>query len=87
MCKEICICAGIKINDQVIRGHRHHDCFESARRRGISDKITSKMQGFVTSKNRFVNRETGALLQREAGVLSVWTGKEVKDLLFSEDLY
>jgi len=87
MDKEICICAAIKIEDVIIRGHRHADCFVAARSRKISDRITSEMQGFVTSRNRFVGREEGAKLQKEAGIMSFWTKKEAREKLMSEDLY
>lgn len=86
--KEICICAAVKTTDgDIIRGHRHGDCFYAIVRMGkeISPEVNS--QGFVTSKNRYVDREDGARLQREAGVISVWTKAPIKNTLFSEDLY
>ncbi len=86
--KEICICAAVKTTTgEIIRGHRHGDCFYSIQR--IKKKIMKHplAQGFITSKNRYVDRKEGAKLQNMAGILSVWTGTKIKKILFSEDLY
>ena len=68
----------------VICGHRHHNCFMTA---GILDPERGylkheKEQGFLTDENRFVGRE-------EAGTIAYREGqtKELKEKLFSEDLY
>lgn len=88
---EICICAAIKLhNGYVIRGHRHSDCIRNVMARPNSAEllpIKQDQQGFITSKNRFVSRTEAAMLQNKAGILSVYTGSPVKDILFSEDLY
>lgn len=84
--KEFCICAAIKTDcGKVIRGHRHHDCIAIINVMGLETSM--KRQGFVTSKNRFVDRVVGAQLQNEAGINSIHTGKPVDGILFSEDLY
>lgn len=84
---EICICAAIRMNNGVIlRGHRHDDCFNTARKYGYGEILTQGKQGFVTSRNRFVSREEGAQLQQAAGIVSAHTG-QFTDFLFSEDLY
>jgi len=86
--KEICICAAVIAEDgEIIRGHRHGDCFRAIidRKKIIGKGFNS--QGFITSKNRFVDRKEGARLQKEAKIISVWTGKAVKGILCSEDLY
>jgi hypothetical protein len=44
-------------------------------------------QGFITSRNRFVNRSEARELQEAAGIASVAPGGYRGDLLFSEDLY
>jgi hypothetical protein len=44
------------------------------------------IQGFVTSRNRFVTREEGMKLQITAGIPSVGGGYR-GNRLFSEDLY
>lgn len=92
---EVCICAAVKLDDgRVIRGHRHSDCFrtlnEMLPKQGIypAEHGVSHVQGFVTSRNRFVSREEGRVLQDAAGVSSADPGGyRGDDLLFSEDLY
>lgn len=84
---EICICAAIRCDDgAIIRGHRHDDCILTAGKMG-KGYTRQDMQGFVTSRNRYVNRRVGAQLQRLANIPSVWTGRPVDGPLFSEDLY
>ncbi len=86
--KEICICAAVKTDDgEIIRGHRHSDCIKTIIANGRIPHYSPKSQGFITSDNRFVGREKGARLQNEAKILSVWTKKPAKNILFSEDLY
>lgn len=88
--KEICICAAIKDTIGYIwRGHRHADCISSAMEAGRSTPMEkeSEWQGFVTSKNRFVNRYEGYKLQITAGIKSADRGGYRGERLFSEDLY
>lgn len=88
--KEICICAAVK--DQfgnIYRGHRHGDCMMAIRQRGKEMERKEDSQGFITSKNRFVNRREGLILQKEAGIKSAdekYEGGYGVEL-FSEDLY
>ncbi len=86
---EICICAAINIPEfGIIRGHRHSDCIHAASIRGYKSIVSQSMQGFITSKNRFVSRNEGALLQIDAGLKdSSPTRSREEELLFSEDLY
>lgn len=86
--KEVCICAAIKTKDgQIIRGHRHGDCIQTMIRMKIEDKVRWADQGFITSKNRFVSREDGRILQDKAGIKSVDKDGYRGKTLFSEDLY
>lgn len=86
--KEICICAAVKTDQgEIYRGHRHGDCFFAITRRKKKIAKTPEAQGFITSKNRFVNRKEGAELQNKAGIKSVWTKGKIVKMLFSEDLY
>lgn len=87
--KEICICAAVKVsNTLIIRGHRHGDCFKK-----IAEMATTKkereglVQGFITSKNRFVDRVEGRKIQDKAGIPSVNPEGYMPGTLFSEDLY
>ena len=90
---EICICAAIQLEDgRVIHGHRHDDCIRTALKwRAAGQDIGDaglNCQGFVTSRNRFVDRTEGARLTREACRYSAHTGLMFQhDILFSDDLY
>lgn len=81
---EFCICAAVKANDgQIIRCHRHYIGIDYLFERGLS----TIEQGFITSKNRFVNRKEGRILQDKAGIASKSKDGYHSDILFSEDLY
>lgn len=87
--KEMIICSAILMADGcIIRGHRHHNCIATIsdipRYRADNRYIESGVQGFVTSKNRFVTREEAKILAVNAGQLTKSTSNE---RLFSEDLY
>lgn len=94
---EICICAAIRFHDVsdggnnrevILRGQRHFDCFDAARKRGWTRLTMGALeQGFMTSENRFVNRREGFQLQTAAGIPSVEVEGYHSDVLFSEDLY
>lgn len=84
---EICICAAVTTREgRIFRGHRHGDALQAAGKNGCHPSSLATTQGFITSRNRFVDREEGARLQREAGIVSAHTG-QFTDFLFSEDLY
>lgn len=86
--QEVCICAAVQLsNGELFRGQRHSDAMQCAWTINPDLYITQEMQGFITSRNRFVSREEGAQLQNTAGVVSVKTGKPTEGQLFSEDLY
>lgn len=84
---EICICAAIKMGGLIIRGHRHDDCLRNIKARRLDSEPI--VQGFMTSQNRFVDREEAMQLQRAAGEKSAYSpdGELHGDILFSEDLY
>ncbi len=94
---EIVICAAVRFNGKVWRGNRHphaiaamHDelSYTMTRKEMYAAK-TDTDQGFVTSRNRFVDRVEGLAIQKAAGVPSVntLTGEYFYDQLYSEDLY
>ncbi len=72
----------------VVCGMRHHNCYYTVF--GLNERYTDHLheannkaiQGFLTSKNRFVKR-------REAGEIAFLSGQITKETecLFSEDLY
>jgi hypothetical protein len=89
MPKEICICAAIvSENGELIRGHRHRDCRDTIIRKGGKPSKNWEDEGFMTSCNRFVNRQEGMEI-----MLSIsWKSKNPEGYqlcgwLFSEDLY
>ena len=75
----------------VICGMRHHNCFYTMDAIGMkSFGTTSKgerkvIQGFLTSKNRFVDREDAVFVALQAKQVKEIKFNETK--LFSEDLY
>lgn len=82
--KEYILCAAIKlfVSNSIVCGHRHSDCIQLFC--SITGyKITSlDEQGFLTSKNRFVDRREAARIAFEAGQVA-----ELSDCLISEELY
>jgi hypothetical protein len=86
---EVCVEAAIRLEDgTVVRGRRHHNCFQNASEQGHSDEsIRRSEQGFVTSRGRFVDRRVGRCIQEMAGVPSAAPEGYRYDILFSEDLY
>lgn len=68
----------------VICGHRHYNCFMTASMLKDCFK-TEKMQsiqGFMTNENTFVDRKEAGLIAFNAKQTT-----ELKNILFSEDLY
>jgi len=74
------------IRGYVICGLRHHNCLMTRAilcksvERGVN--IVKTTQGFLTSKNRFVDRQEAAQIAFHAGQI-----KDKKECLYSEDLY
>lgn len=86
--KEIVICAALKADDgSIILGKRHSNCFITAKQKGLDVIRDPAMQGFVTSKNRFVSREEALKIQKAAGVKSNSPDGYRGNKLYSEDLY
>jgi len=83
---EVCICAALLLdNGYIVRGHTHADCYSVAKE---FKPIEVKDDGFVTSNNRFVDREEGMKLQLEAEIPSIrLSGFVHSTRLYSEDLY
>lgn len=80
--KEVCLCAAVKtVDGYVIRGHRHSDCIRHLKYH------KGAVQGFLTSNNRFVDREEGYKLQKSAEIKSIADGGYRGEKLYSEDLY
>ena len=91
--KEQCVCAAIQMPDgYVIRGHRHDDCYLVLLGLRKEDDLSQPrygkaeghqaIQGFMTTRGRFVDRAEGARLEIEAG-----REHFIGSCLTSEDLY
>lgn len=67
----------------VLCGHRHLQCMRTMNSiYGLTDfEAGESVQGFLTNKNRFVNRTEGGRIAYAAGQI------EKEKYLFSEDLY
>jgi len=105
--KEFILCASIDYNGIIISGHRHGDCYETLKALvGEIDESklpTRDKQGFLTSNNRYVNREEAWVIAKENNQivhglkasdrdnekLDAWLGLEEspKSILISENLY
>lgn len=71
----------------VITGRRHHNCFMTLKVASNSNNTHlnfEKVQGFLTNKDRFVDRKQAAIIAFDCGQIESLpkNGK-----LFSEDLY
>lgn len=72
----------------VIAGRRHHNCFFTASVLSEGGRIClplKEVQGFLTNKNRFVDRKEAAEIAYKAGQIDQPTTHPIG--LFSEDLY
>ena len=101
MCdKEIVICAAIWVKDYknkpygpinipsgtVFCGLRHCSIISQLAAYGIAHKNRS-IQGFLTSKNRFLTREEASELVRNNNQEMVVDRNAIREQLYSEDLY
>lgn len=71
----------------VVCGRRHHNCFITAKilgfdKKGFNEGDGSLVQGFLTSKDRFLDRKEAAKL-----AISMNQTDRNPNILFSEDLY
>ena len=93
---EVCICAAVRYDGKVWMGHRHAHAYsamtdelsyEMSRREMRERGVSRAEQGFMTTGNRFVDREEGYRLQVAAGIKSHAADGYRNMQLFSEDLY
>ena len=77
--EEYILCSAIKYGDTIIAGRRHSDCY--AVLKGLLSEFTTpdklklperEDQGFLTSKNRFVNRKEAWVIAKERS--QIWHG-------------
>lgn len=88
MKKEFILCAAINFNCIIICGHRHSDCYITLINLLVKWPKQEHLpcrekQGFLTSKNRFVDRKEAYLIALEANQIKPTETK----ILISEDLY
>ena len=76
---ESILIAAIKKDGEVYTGKRHGDIFKNYKPFG---GLNNGIQGFITNKNRFVDRWEAAKIAYHSGQI-----KEQKKILFSEDIY
>lgn len=93
------LCAALLYNGNIVSGYRHSDCYQTiANVLGIDtccDDWTNKIpnmpgrneQGFLTSKNRYVNRTEGFNIAFNANQLILPYKEGQEKILTSEDLY
>ena len=85
------LCAAVKYKDLVIPCHRHCDGYEILYTLKAENYRTNTVQGFITTKNEFLNRQEAFLDAMACGQLSATTRQHKQDIfeieLYSEDLY
>ena len=92
---EVVICSAIRWRGKVWRGHRHGDAMEvqhselsyTMTRKEMMKERVNKEQGFITSRNRFVDREEAFTLHRQLNIPSHSKDGYRGIQLYSEDLY
>ncbi|MHB8871643.1 MAG: hypothetical protein ACYC5G_04275 [Candidatus Doudnabacteria bacterium] len=98
--KQYILCAAIYYNDGkkrehqpknietgiVVCGRRHHNCIMTAIEFGKSAKQYPTEEGFITSKDKFVNREVALEIAKRANQI-LDLSKVRGNVLYSEDLY
>ena len=94
------ICAAIKViyrdfdnqlQNLVICGHRHSNCFEVIKHLNISNETTVKVEGFINHKGEFLDRKEAFEHVKEIGQCNAtqryyWEDHNQLEL-YSEDLY
>jgi len=85
------ICAAIEVNNTVICGYRHADCYEALFRLAPNKSMKDATEGFLATGNRFLDRHAALVEALNCGQISA-TVREYKinhfeNALYSEDLY
>ena len=85
------LCAALKLNDVIIPCHRHHNGYEILHELGVKNYRGNIEEGFITTKNEFLNRKDAFNHAIECGQLSAVTRQYKREKfeteLYSEDLY
>ena len=82
--KELIIHAAVKAADcdLIIFGKCHADCFAKAHHLDLPLSKKAEDQGFLTNRNKFLNRRNAAILAFKNGQI-----KKETSILFSEDIW
>lgn len=94
---ELIMCAAIHVDDVIDHMYQpynidkgivfcgwRHPCIFSQIRAAYGDQYSDSVQGFLTTKNRFLNRDESLELVKQTGQLK---GKIIGGTLTSEDLW
>ena len=85
------LCAAVKYKDIVIPCHRHCDGYEILYKLDAEDYRINTIEGFITTKNEFLNREKALEEAIHCAQLSAVVIQNKQDNfeteLYSEDLY
>ena len=91
--KEFILCSAINYNGTIISGFRHSDCYKVLKELFAEPVLPGREhQGFLTSKNRFVDRKEGWKIAKENnqikyGLKASENEDENESILISENLY
>lgn len=89
--KEFILCASLNYNGTIISAARHSDCYEVLRELFADPVLPGREdQGFLTSKNRFVDRKEAWIIAKENNQIRFGlkaTENDEESILISENLY
>lgn len=67
---EMLICSAIRVPDRIFLGERHSDCYHQMQQAGLYlPDLAYIVEGFATSRNRFVTRFEAAKIAKAANQL------------------
>jgi hypothetical protein len=85
--------SAIKKENKIYVGKRHHDCFAKMVRCGVDNVNIDSVQGFITDKGKFVERNEAYKIAKSCGqykreqLCSKDCSPSTLKILFSEDLW
>lgn len=89
--EEFILCASVLFEGKIVSAHRHGDCHRLIRSllgEGADENVGRESQGFLTSKNRHVDRAEGFLIAKANNqIIHTMFDNDETGILTSEDLY
>lgn len=79
------IAAAVRIGGNIYDGSNHGDAIRNAVANGVTERIKSKHQGFITDDGQFLSRREAWEYAKHTG--QIVTDNNVPRELFSEDLW